>query len=81
MKIAVKESGGKNIHLLFPTGLVFNRLTAVFLVKALEDKGVSLNLAQARYLIKTLDKYRRQHRNWVLAEVRSADGNYVKIKL
>ncbi len=81
MKIVVKESGGKNIHLVFPSGLVFNWFTAGFLVKALEDTPVSLEPAQARHLIRVLNRYRKTHKGWVLVEVDSADGDKVHIKL
>ncbi len=81
MKIVVRSSQGPNLWIPFPSALVFNRFSAGYLVKMMDGKGVRLSKAQARYLIKALNRYRRKHRNWVLVEVQSADGDYVEIKL
>ncbi len=81
MKIIVKESQGTNLWIPFPSCLVFNRFSAGFLAKTVNGKGVRMDKAQARVIIKALNRYRRKHRDWVLVEVLSADGNYVEIKL
>ena len=70
-----------HVRLRIPTGLVFNRFTAAAISKEAGKYGVKLSPQQARILIKTLKKYRRTHPDWVLAEVRSADGGYVLVKL
>ncbi len=81
MRIVVRESQGHNIFIPFPSWLVFNRFSAGYLVRLVDGKGLTMNKEQARTLIKALNKYRRKHRDWVFVEVRSADGDYVKIKL
>ena len=80
MRIVVKSSEG-NIWLPIPSGLVFNPLTACFAPKFLKEQGVEITRAQAIAFVKELNRYRRKHPKWVLMEVESADGDYVKIKL
>ena len=69
------------VRLRMPTGLVFNRFTAGAISKEAGKYGVKISPRQARILIKTLKKYRRSYPEWVLAEVQSADGGYVFVKL
>ncbi len=81
MKIVVRSSQGPKLWIPFPSALVFNRFSADFLVKMMDGNGMKLDKAQARAIIKALNQYRRKHRDWVLVEVQSADGDYVKVKL
>ncbi len=81
MKIVVRASNGPNIFLPIPSGLVFNRFTAGVLIKTMKQNGLNLDKKQALAIIKAVNAYRRKHRDWVLVEVDSADGDYVKIKL
>ena len=69
------------IKLLFPTGLVLNRLTVHFIPKALKDSNISLTRQQALKLIKELKRCKKRFPNWKLVEVKSADGECVEIKL
>ena len=70
-----------HVRLRIPTGLAFNRFTAGGITKAMGKYGVKIPPKQARILMKALKKYRRTHPDWVLAEVQSADGGYVLVKL
>ena len=81
MRIIVKSKEGPNIWLPLPSGLLLNPLTARLAPKYLKDHGVHITSQQAVTFIKTLNRYRRKHRDWVLVEVESADGDYVKIKI
>ncbi len=81
MRIIVKEEEGRAIRVLLPTGLFLNSFTAAIAAKQMERYGVSLTRKQAVTFVKTLNRYRKSHREWVLVEVQSADGDYVKIKL
>ncbi len=82
MRIIVKESEGKNIRLLLPTGMVLNRLTAGLISKALVERAkMDLSTGQMMRLMRELKRFKRKHPDWVLVEVQSSDGDYVKIKL
>ena len=80
MKITVR-SDEVNLCIPFPTGLVFNDLTAAIAPKFLEQNGITITAKQARKVIRAMRKFKRRHRDWVLVEVQSADGDYVEVKL
>ena len=81
MRVVVKSNEGPNIRLLFPTRLVLNRFSAGFIPRYLKDYGIDITKEQAITFIKALNQYRRKHLDWILVEVQSSDGEYVKIKL
>ena len=81
MRIVVKSDKRPDIRLSIPSGLVLNRLTAGFALKFLKESGLDITKEQAIAFIRELNRYRRQHPEWVLAEVQSPDGKYVEIKL
>ena len=81
MKIVVTTNEGPNIRLPIPSGLVLNRFVAGFVPKYLKGYGLDITKEQAILFVKALNQYRRKHPEWVLAEVQSADGEYVKVKL
>ena len=81
MKIDVQTGDGKHLRIPIPTGLVFSRLTAGVAAKKLKEYGLVITKRQAAALIKELNRYRRNHPEWVLVEVQSADGTHVQIKL
>ncbi len=81
MRIHVEEAGIRRFSLILPTGLALNRFTAGMVAKSLAEQGVQMNKKQARTFVKHLNRYRRSHKEWVLVEVESADGDKVKIKL
>lgn len=81
MKIVVKSNEGPNIWLPIPSGLVLNRFVAGFVPKYLKGYGLDITKEQAILFVKALNQYRRIHPEWVLAEVQSSDGEYVKVKL
>lgn len=81
MRIVVKSNERPDIRLSIPTRLVLNRLTAGFVPKFLGESGLDVTKAQAIAFVRELNRYRRHHPEWVLAEVQSSDGEYVEIKL
>lgn len=81
MKIVVKSNEGPNVWLPIPSGLVLNRFVAGFAVQYLKEYGIDITKEQAVVFVKELNRYRHTHPEWVLAEVQSTDGEYVKIKL
>ena len=81
MKIVVRDPKDKNITIIFPSILVLNSVSAVFLAKSLQKYGANISRQQAKLFVKELNRYRRRHRNWKLVEVQAADGEYVQIKI
>lgn len=81
MKIVVKSDDGPNIWLPIPSGLILNRFAAGVAPKYLKEYGIDITKEQAVAFIKELNRYRRKHPEWVLVEVQSSSGEYVKVKL
>lgn len=81
MKIVVKSNEGPNIWLPIPSGLILNRFAAGFAQKYMRECGLNVTKEQAILIIRELNRYRRKHPEWVLVEVQSSTGEYVKIKL
>lgn len=80
MRIRVKDKE-HNIRFWFPTGLFLSRPIAAAIAKGARDKGMPLTGRQVNVLFKAIKRYRREHKDWVLAEVDSKDGDKVFIKL
>lgn len=80
MRIRVKDKE-HNIRFWFPTGLLLSRPIAAAIAKGARDKGMPLTGKQVNVLFKAIKRYRREHKDWVLAEVDSKDGDKVFIKL
>ena len=80
MRIRVKDKE-HNIRFWFPTGLFLSRPIAAAIAKGARDKGIPLTGKQLNVLFKDIKRYRREHKDWVLAEVDSKDGDKVFIKL
>ena len=81
MRIVVKSPEGPNLWLPLPSCLLLNRFVAGFAPKYLKPQGIDITKEQAVAFVKELNRYRRKHPEWVLVEVKSSDGDYVKIKL
>lgn len=82
MKISVNSGGKPVVRLALPSGLVFNRFSATLLLpRILEENGIHISGKDARMLVKGIRDYQKKHRDWVLIEVDSADGDRVLIKL
>lgn len=81
MKLILRSAGSRPFHLLLPNGLALNGLTAAILSRCLSSHGVTVTGQQLRTLRQELKRFRRLHKDWVLVEVESADGEYVKIQL
>ena len=81
MKIVVTTKEGPNIWLPIPSGLVLNRFVAGFAARHLKQYGLHITKEQAVMFVKALNRYRHKHPEWVLLEVESSSGEYVKIKL
>lgn len=81
MRIIVKQEKGKNIRILLPSRLVFNRFSAALIPLALKNSDLKINRRQARTMVKTILDCRRRFPNWSLVEVDSADGEHIRINL
>lgn len=81
MRIRVKEKDGSNLFIPLPTGLICNHLTAFIAARMAVEVGIKLSPGQLVRLFTELKRYKKQHPEWVLAEVHSADGDYVSVKL
>ena len=81
MKIVLKSNEGPNIWLPLPSGLVLNRFVAGFAPQYLKDYGIDISKEQAVLFVKALNQYRHKHPEWILVEVESSSGEYVKVKL
>ena len=81
MKIVVKSNEGPNIWLPIPSRLVLNRFVGGFAPHYLKEYGLDITKEQAISFVKALNQYRRKHPEWVLVEVQTSDGEYVKVKL
>ena len=80
MKITVR-SEEVNLCIPFPTAIIFNDLTAGIAPRFLSEHGLNVTPQQARKFMRAIRKFKRRHRDWVLCEVQSADGDYVEVKL
>lgn len=81
MRIRVKEKDGSNLFIPLPTGLICNRLTALIAARTMSGMGAGVSASQLARLFRELKRYKKKHPDWVLAEVQSADGDYVYVKL
>ena len=55
MRITVREGGGKHIRLIFPTGLVLNRVTAAIGSVQLRKENISISAEQLHAIPCELD--------------------------
>lgn len=82
MRIKVKQGTDFNLNLIFPTGLVMNRVAAYFLFPSIaKQNGVTITRKQAVAFVKAIKDYKRTHPDWKIVEVESANGEIVEIKL
>lgn len=81
MRIVVNNNDRRPIKIRFPMGLVLNRFTACFAPLVLRNSEVKITRKQAIRLIKELKRCKKRFPDWKIVEVKSADGEYVEIKL
>ncbi|MBE6730772.1 MAG: hypothetical protein E7564_03680 [Ruminococcaceae bacterium] len=83
MNVFLKAGGEKpkRFRIIFPTSLVFNRFTAGIAVKEAEKYGVKITKEQLLHIIKSVKEYKKRHRDWVLVEAVSSEGEEVRVKL
>ncbi len=81
MVIHVHQKNGPKLFIPLPTGLIFNGITAGIAARATPKTDTPMNAAQLRRLFAAVRHYKQKHPDWVLVDVRSADGDRVKITL
>ena len=82
MRVIIKDNDrSRPIKLRFPTALLFNRLTASLAPIVLRDSEVTITRHQAVRLVKELKRCKRKFRDWKIVEVKSADGEWVEVRL
>ena len=80
MIVKIRSQDGPNLFIPIPVGLFCNRLTAGFAAKAMAQNGITATPAQMAKLFRTIRACKRRHRDWVLVEVQSANGDQVYVK-
>lgn len=85
MRILVESSDEKTIRLIFPTGMIFNRLTATVGSAAIK-KHTGTDLAEFRTddlnrLFRELRRMKQKYPHLELVSVDSHDGDKVRITL
>ena len=83
MRIHIK-SDRKRLNLILPNAIVLNRLTAHYVVKRIpleSETTPALTTAQMTDFFHAIKQYKKTHPDFLLVEVRSADGDEVTIKL
>ncbi len=81
MRITVNEGKGQNLHLRLPSGLVLNRLSAIFISAGLKEKDINMSGKQLHILFRAIKVYKSTHPEWKLIEVHNHDGETVEIVL
>ena len=84
MRINITD-GERNICIPLPTSLLFSDLTAYICTKAIEryvpERAHYFNDYQLKALFQAIRQIKRQRGSWVLVDVKSADGQTVKITI
>jgi len=82
MRIHIRDAdNGKRFYLRLPTRLLFNGVTARIASKVLRKKEIDITAAQMLSLLNTIRDCKKQHPDWVLADIQSADGSILYLKL
>lgn len=82
MRISVDSGGKPLVRLALPSGLVFNRFFAPRLLpRILEENGIHISGEDVELMVKAIRDYQKKHRDWILVEVDTADGDRVYVKL
>lgn len=81
MRILIIDPSEPRVDLRLPSALALNSVSALWIQKALQERGITLTRQQLLLLMRTLRKYKRKHPNWNLVEVEQADGKCIEIRL
>jgi len=81
MRIILQNKSQKERLLCVPNALLLNRLTAFWIARKLEKRGIQLPYRQIRLIKEQLQNICRQYPDWVLMEAEDAKGEKIKIKI
>ncbi len=81
MRIVIKEEGKLRLFLALPTRCIFSSLVVRLAYRFTEPGEIPISKEQMTALFRELNRFRKTHRGFTLVELRSADKDYVKIKL
>lgn len=79
MRIEITKPNGTHVRIAFSTALLCNRFSAFWIRRSLKKQGVHLTKKQTAAFLKALKKYRKEHTDWKLVEVHTADSEHVEI--
>lgn len=81
MQISVVEKEKSGVCLQLPTGLLLNRLTAGIVARKLRKQGMQISGKSVYAFAKAVRTYRKEHPQWQLVEVQSANGEQIQVNL
>ena len=81
MKVTVKQTPQKAFCIKLPTGLALNRPVAWVLARKLRKQDVHISSKDLYRFMKAVRCYKKEHPEWLLAEVNSADGERISVML
>ena len=81
MKIHIKDNNRFRFRMHLPSVLVLNPLSARLIAKRLRKQGLGITGRQAAAFSKSLNRYRREHPEWLLVEVLECNGTQITVQL
>lgn len=81
MKIVISQNRAPRFWIPVPTVLMTSALSARVMQETLNQQGWQISESQAKIFCRAVRDFGREHRGWVLVDVRLSDGTGVKITL
>ena len=81
MRVTIKQTNDRGFYLKLPTGLALNRPVAWVLARKLRKQDVHISYKDLYRFMKAVRCYKKDHPDWLLAEVNSADGERISVIL
>lgn len=81
MRVTIKQTNDRGFCLKLPTGLALNRPAAWLLARQLRKKNVHVSPKELYRFMKAVRVYKKDHSDWLLAEMHSTDGEEISVTL
>ena len=81
MKIVISQNRAPRFWIPVPAALLTSALSARVMQEAMNQQGWQISSAQAKLFCRAVRDFGREHRGWVLVDVKASDGTGVKITL